>query len=125
VGDPHRNGHKPSTGLPDYPLQPTLMPAVCCGVMVLAQIASTEDVEIEDPKTHKPKTVRRLKWLVLDPPLSPVTGRPHVCEEARALAIIAQGARWSEPHTLRAYGQRQVALRTVAAQENPWLKERA
>jgi hypothetical protein len=126
VAKASQRGNKASADLPECQPEPTLKPAACCGVMVLTRLASTEEVEVEDPKTHKPKTIRRFTWRVLDPPLSPVTGRPHVCEEARALAMIAQGARWSTPDTLRAYEQRQVTLRQQAAQDNPWLtKEEA
>jgi hypothetical protein len=111
VAKASQNMYKSPMSLPDCQPEPTLLPATCCGVMVLTRLASTEEVEVEDPKTHKPKTIRRFTWIVLDPPLSAVTGRTHVCEEARALGMIAQGARWSEPHTIRAYEQRQRALR--------------
>jgi hypothetical protein len=120
---PHVN--KASAWQPECQPEPTLKPAACCGAMVLTQMASTEEVEVEDSKTHKPKTVRQFMWRMLDPPISPVTGRPHDCEEAKALAMLAQGARWSAPHMLRAYEQRQVSRRQAAAQHNPWLKEEA
>lgn len=85
----------PKVHAPYQPPQPTLAHCPGCDALVLIREATWQEVPYDDPKTGKAKTVKVPVYVALSPPVNPVTGTPHDCEEALAWQLRVHGLRWN------------------------------
>lgn len=111
----------PTVHVPYTPPQPTLEPCPGCGAVVLTQLASWEETRCDDPKSGKPKRIKVPVYVPQEPPVNPLTGSPHSCEESLAWELRRHGLRWNMAQAQRAHEACEVALQEARQGENPWL----
>jgi hypothetical protein len=85
----------PKAHAPYQPPQPTLAHCPGCDALVLTKVATWDEASHDDPKTGRSKLINVPIYVPLAPPVSPVTGTPHDCEEALAWSLRVHGIRWN------------------------------
>lgn len=85
----------PQIQRPYTPPQPTLAHCSGCDALVITQIASWHEEDYANAQTGKVKMVKVPAYVRQEPPVNPVTGSVHHCEEALAWQLRVHGLRWN------------------------------